>query len=305
MPLPDIQSLPPEVQMSLSRVGITGVKKLVEVARKKKRPIILISNFDLFVDLPASIKGANLSRNLEVMNEVLEEAVSSPIYEIEELCTEVARRLLHKHKYATRAEVKMEAELIVKKKTPITRIGCQETVNIFASTLLLRNGQPQKMVGAEVLGMTACPCSQEIVKEIVVKELRSMKMGEDAIQNFLSKVPVATHNQRGHGTIAIQTSGSPVRIEKIVDIIESSMSSEIFELLKREDEAVIISKAHSSPKFVEDCVRTMAKKIVEEFKELSDDAIVTIRQLNEESIHRHNAFAEHRSTMGELRKELQ
>jgi Uncharacterized conserved protein len=56
--------------------------------------------------------------------------------------------------------------------------------------------------------------------------------------------------------------------------------------------------------FVEDCVRNMIQKIVHEFSHLPDDALVTVRQINEESIHRHNAFAEKVATMGELKKEM-
>jgi GTP cyclohydrolase-4 len=65
-----------------------------------------------------------------------------------------------------------------------------------------------------------------------------------------------------------------------------------------------VAKAHSNPKFVEDCVRTMAQKVVEAFSDLPDDAAVSLKQINEESIHQHNAFAERTATMGELRAEL-
>jgi len=305
MALPDTQSLKPDVRINLTRAGVRGVKKLVEVARKGKRPIILISTFDLFVDLPEDIKGANLSRNLEAMNEVLEEALSTTIYEIEDLCGVVAKRLLQRHEYATTAEVRMGAELVMKKKTPITKMKCQNVVEIFAEAVAQRNGSVRKVVGAEVIGMTACPCSQEIVKEISVKELQKMGIGDKDIENFLRSVPIATHNQRGRGSVLVSVAGSAkVPLEKIIEIIESSMSSEIFELLKREDEAHVIQQAHQTPRFVEDCVRNMARKLVETFKGLPDDTLVTIRQVNEESIHRHDAFAERIATMKELREEI-
>ena len=68
--LPDIQADKPQIPINLSRVGVTNVKKLVEVKRKDKRPIVLISTFDIFVDLPSHLKGANLSRNFEAVDEV-------------------------------------------------------------------------------------------------------------------------------------------------------------------------------------------------------------------------------------------
>jgi len=137
------------------------------------------------------------------------------------------------------------------------------------------------------------------------KELKSLGVGSEAIKKFLNHVPMPTHNQRGRGVISIEVHDSNfVSLDKIINIIENSMSSQMFELLKRSDEATIVERAHKNPKFVEDCVRTMAQKIVREFPELPDDSVITIKQINEESIHRHNAFAERKSTLGELRQEI-
>jgi len=289
-------------------VGVTGVKKLVKVERGgDERPIILISRFEVFVDLPSDRKGANLSRNFEVIDEVLEEAINRPVYEIEELCGEIAKRLLSKHEYATRAEVKMKSEYIVRRQTPFTKITCQEVVDIFAEAMAKAgpSGYLKKSVGAEVLGTTACPCAQEIMKEKVRKELVELGLNiNDAVQ-FAEKLPVATHNQRGRGSISIEVRNRRcVSIDRIIRIIEESMSSKVYGLLKRSDEAVVVARTHSNPKFVEDCVRTMAQKVVETFADLPDDASVTLKQINEESIHQHNAFAERVATLGELRTEL-
>ncbi|MCU4140274.1 MAG: GTP cyclohydrolase FolE2 [Methanophagales archaeon] len=137
--LPDVQASSPEIPLNLTRVGVRNVKKLVELARKGgKRPIVLVSTFDIFVDLPSSMKGANLSRNFEAMYEVLESAVNTPFYEIEELCVEVAKRLLQRHKYASVAEVRMRSEFIAKRKTPVTAMECQEPVVIFAEAKAFR-----------------------------------------------------------------------------------------------------------------------------------------------------------------------
>lgn len=305
--LPDIQANIPEIAITLTRVGVTDVKKLVEVARKDKRPIVLVSTFDIFVDLPSNRKGANLSRNFEAIDEVLEEMIIAPIYEIEDLCGEVARRLIHRHEYALNAEVRMKSEYVIKRETPETKIKCQEVVNIFAEAKAIRDEKlkVRKLVGAEVLGITACPCAQEIMRDKAKKELKALGVENDVIKKFLNRVPMPTHNQRGRGIISIEVHDNNfVSLEKIISIIENSMSSQMFELLKRSDEATIVELAHKHPKFVEDCVRTMAQKIVEEFPELPDDSIITIKQINEESIHRHNAFAERKSTLGELRQEI-
>jgi GTP cyclohydrolase-4 len=307
--LPDVQANVPEIAITLSRVGVTEVKKLVEVARAEKRPIILISKFDIFVDLPSDRKGANLSRNFEAIDEVLEESLTSPVCEIEELCSEVARRLLDRHEYASRAEVKMKSEYIIKRTTPVNKVKCQEVVDIFAEAIAdrMKDGKVsvKKMVGAEVVGITACPCAQEIIRDKAITKLKELNVDKKTIKEFLSAIPMATHNQRGRGIITIQVSSeNKVSIEKIIRIIEQSMSSSIYELLKRNDEALLVETAHKNPKFVEDCVRTMAKKLVQQFPDLPGDSILTIKQINEESIHSHNAFAERIATLAELKKEL-
>ena len=305
--LPDIQANQPDIAITLTRVGVTDVKKLVEVARKDKRPIVLVSTFDIFVDLPSDRKGANLSRNFEAIDEVLEEMIASPVYEIEDLCSEVAKRLIDRHEYALIAEVRMKSEYILKRETPATKLNCQEVVNIFAEAKAIRDKTLtiRKLVGAEVLGITACPCAQEIMVDKARKELKKLGVESDVVKKFLNNVPMPTHNQRGRGIISIETHDSHfVSLEKIINIIENSMSSQMFELLKRADEAMIVERAHKNPKFVEDCVRTMAQKIVNQFPELPDDSVIVVKQINEESIHRHNAFAERKSTLGELRQEI-
>jgi GTP cyclohydrolase-4 len=306
--LPDIQACEPDYPFNLTRVGVTGVKKLIKVERGNDwRPIVLISNFEVFVDLPSDRKGANLSRNFEVIDEVLEEAINCPVYEIEELCGEIAKRLLSRHEYASRAEVKMKSEYIVRRQTPVTRVTCQEVVDIFAEAVA-RAGPPgyvRKTVGAEVLGTTACPCAQGIMREQAREELGKTGLSEEVITDLLEKLPLATHNQRGRGSISVEVHDRRcVSIDRIIKIIEESMSSKVYGLLKRPDEAVVVRRAHKNPKFVEDCVRTMAQKLVEAFTDLPDDAAVTLKQINEESIHQHNAFAERIATMGELRAEL-
>jgi GTP cyclohydrolase-4 len=305
--LPDIQANLPDIPITLTRVGVTDVKKLVEVARKDKRPIVLVSTFDIFVDLPSDRKGANLSRNFEAIDEVLEEMITSPVYEIEDLCGEVSKRLIDRHEYALNAEVRMRSEYIVRQETPVTKIKCQEVVNIFAEAKAIRGSDliVRKMIGAEVLGITACPCAQEIMRDKAKKELKALGVEGAIIKKFLNRVPMPTHNQRGRGIISIEVQDSNfVSLERIINIIENSMSSQMFELLKRSDEAAVVERAHKNPKFVEDCVRNMAQKVVMEFPELADDSIIIIKQINEESIHRHNAFAERKSTLGELRQEI-
>ncbi len=303
--LPDIQLLKPDVPMSLSRVGAKGIKKLVQVLREGKRPIILISNFDVFVDLPPHLKGANLSRNFEVVDEVIEALTSKPIKNIEMLVVEIAKNLLEKHEYASKAEVLMTSELIMRKRTPVTRQRTQEVVKIFSEAKLSRDGDQIVFVGVEVTGITACPCAQELVKAKATDDLLKAGFSKEQIKRIFEVVPIATHNQRGKAMIKVQVNERfSVPIDKLIEIAKASMSYETFEILKRGDELEVVSKAHKNPRFVEDSVRIMAVKLLETFPEIPDDILVFLRQENEESIHQHNVIAERFATIGELRNEI-
>ena len=306
--LPDVQASSPDVRINLTRVGVKNVKKLVEVHRYEKRPVIFISNFDVFVDLPGSLKGANLSRNFEVIDEVLQQAIEGDVNEIEKLCSVVARKLLDRHEYADRTEVLMRSEFMVKRETPVSHTVCHEVVKVHARAIARRTFRKpivRKSIGAEVTGMTACPCAQNIMKERAMRVLQGLNVDQNSIDAFFSEVPMATHNQRGRGFLCIETDDDQhVDLEKIISILKESMSSGIYELLKRGDEGQVVLSAHKNPRFVEDCVREMAKKVLAEFEYLSGDSMVTIKQTNEESIHQHDAYAERRATIAELVDEL-
>ncbi|MCX6686162.1 MAG: GTP cyclohydrolase MptA [Methanoregula sp.] len=306
--LPDTQATPPDVRINLTRVGVKNVKKLVEVSRHEKRPVIFISTFDVYVDLPGSLKGANLSRNFEVIDEVLQQAIDGDVKEIENLCSAVARKLLDRHEYADRTEVLMRSEFMVKRETPVSHTTCHEVVKVHARAIARRTFRTpivRKSIGAEVTGMTACPCAQNIMKERATHVFNTLGVDQKTIDSFFAEVPMATHNQRGRGFLCIETDDDQhVDLETIIMILKDSMSSGIYELLKRGDESHVVLAAHKNPRFVEDCVREMAKKVLAEFEYLSGDSMVTIKQTNEESIHQHDAYAERRATIAELVDEL-
>jgi GTP cyclohydrolase-4 len=162
----------------------------------------------------------------------------------------------------------------------------------------------RKSIGAELIGMTVCPCAQESVKESDKNKLLEF-LDEETTQKVLDTVTFASHNQRGVGTLLIEVpEDKTVKAEDIIEIIESSMSSPVCELLKRPDENATVMNAHRKPVFVEDCVRNMMEKMATKYADFPDDTLITARQENHESIHRHNAFAEKVTTLGELKGEL-
>ena len=125
------------------------------------------------------------------------------------------------------------------------------------------------------------------------------------IERILELVPIATHNQRGRGTLYLGTA-QRVMGEDLVALVEHSMSSPIYELLKRPDELFVVEHAHLNPRFVEDSVRLMLRGVLDRYgDELDDGDFVHASQVNFETIHAHDVLAERVGTIGELRAELE
>lgn len=285
--IPDVQSKIPSSTFRITRVGVTGVKKLVYIKRpNKKEAMPLVLTMDLFVDLPASQKGSHMSRNLEIISEVIDSNGREPFPDLETFCAKVARLLLDKHPYASYSEVKAEADYFLERTYPSGRKGL-EPYKLVAEARADRKKGIKKLIGVKVIGMTACPCAGEVIKVIGKYE----------------HVP-PTHNQRNVTTLMIEVPGDDKSVDAndLIDIVERSFSSPTYEILKRKEEGELVFEAHKNPKFVEDVVRDILNAILEKYKNLPDDVLVIVRSESEESIHKHNAFAERVTTLGELRK---
>jgi GTP cyclohydrolase-4 len=301
--LPDVQASRPDVTVGLNRVGVTGVEKLVRIDQNGGDPIVLMAEFEVFVDLPSWRKGADMSRNMEVIDETLEAAVSEAAYRVEDVCGDAAERLLEKHEYTTRAEVRMEAEYVTHERTPASDRKTQSTADIIASATADGEGTREE-VGARVTGMTVCPCSQGMSTTRARETLRDLGVEDRIIDQFLEEVPQPGHSQRGHATLTVESDGSPdIDLHDIIEVARESMSARIYNLAKRPDEDHMTYESHRDAKFVEDCVRAMAEGVVDRF-DLPADAVVTMKQSNDESIHQHNAHAERVAEFGDLTGEV-
>ena len=302
--LPDVQASAPDVTVGLSQVGVTGVENLVKLARDGDRPIVLMAEFEVFVDLPSGRKGIDMSRNLATVDEILEDITREEAYRVEDVCGDAAERLLEKHDYTTTAEVSMSAELVTREDTPASGIETQSTATIIASATATDDGTRAE-IGAEVTGMTVCPCSQGMSESRAREELSHLGVDPETTEAFLEAVPQPGHSQRGHATLTVTTDGHPdVDLRDVIDIARDAMSARIYNMAKRPDEDHMTYQAHMDAKFVEDCVRALAEGVLSEFDHLSDDAVIHMKQSNDESIHQHNAHAEREVTMGDIRAEL-
>jgi GTP cyclohydrolase I/GTP cyclohydrolase-4 len=302
--LDDVQARRPATALSLSRVGVDGVDKVIRI-RSDEGEQLFYAQLDAFVDLGSHQKGAHMSRFEEVVNEAIDEVILGEAFKAETLAQHIAE-LVRDRQGGLRAEVTVAARYPENKHAPASGLATQEIYTLFGSAVASERGT-RRIVGVEAEGMTACPCAQELVAGRSRERLASEGFSDDDIERVLRSVPVATHNQRGIGRLHVgcpEGCREPVEAETLLRIVESSMSSEIYELMKRSDEVEVVEKAHANPRFVEDCVREMVRMAVEEFSGLGEDAFVLARQRNLESIHRHDVVAERHGLMGEIEREL-
>jgi GTP cyclohydrolase-4 len=305
VPQLDVQAQLPTLRVSLSRVGVTEVEKIVRFSQGGVEQLFS-ARLQCFVDLGRDQKGAHMSRFEEVVNEVIGEvALGESVFKAEWLAQRIAE-LVRERQGAARAEVTVSARYPEHKAAPVSGILTQEIYTLYGSAVASATGT-RRMVGVAAQGMTACPCAQQLVMGSSRERLLADGFSEDEVERIFDHVPVATHNQRGLGTLHIgvpENADTELDARTLLDIVEGSMSSEIYELMKRSDEGAVVEKAHRRPRFVEDCVREMIGGVVAGLPQLSDDHFVSARQENLETIHQHNVVCERFGMLGELRREL-
>jgi GTP cyclohydrolase IV len=300
----DRQDETPDVRLSLNRVGVSGVRRVVHL-EIDGRERVYNAEFTMVADLAPDKAGVHMSRFAELLEEATLDVLArdSKPERIEGLVEAVAREIVQSQR-AIRADVRLRAEFSLERWTPVSGKRGEETYVLVGIAHADERGT-RRVVGVEALGMTACPCAQAMVREHSMHELREAGFSEADAKRALDALPVATHNQRGRGSILL---GAPdltaVRAEDLVEIVENSMSSETYDLLKRPDEFFIVNKAHHNPKFVEDVVRGILSGALDMYADLGDETFVSASQINYESIHKHDAFAEAFGTFGEFREEL-
>src|SRR4051794_25928236 len=302
---PDVQASAPTVHVSLSRVGVTGVEKVIRIAAKDGHPQLFSARLECFVDLGPKQKGAHMSRFEEVVNDVIGEVILGETgFKAEQLAEHIAEQVRERQD-ALRAEVTVTARYPEHKPAPVSGIPTQEIYTLFGSAVASAGGT-RRLVGVAAQGMTACPCAQQLVAGRARDRLADEGFSDADVERILDAVPVATHNQRGLGTLYIgcpEACDTELDASALLSIVEDSMSSEIYELLKRSDEAAVIEKAHRRPRFVEDCVREMLRAVLDRYGDLPDDAFVSARHENLGTVHQHSVVAERYGLLGELRGE--
>jgi GTP cyclohydrolase I len=131
----------------------------------------------------------------------------------------------------------------------------------YICRLVGQSSVPYYMLEVKVPVLSLCPCSKEISE-------------------------YGAHNQRSIITIQIKAH-EKIWIEDIVAVAEQSASSELYSILKRDDEKYVTERAYEKPMFVEDMVRSAAEKLIA----LDGVLWFSVESENMESIHNHSAYA--------------
>jgi GTP cyclohydrolase IB len=250
--LHDMQSHRDDRELRIDKVGVRGLRFPIQVRDRTRRVQNTVATLGMFVDLPQEFKGTHMSRFVEVLN------AHGSIIHVENI-TDILRELQKKLNSAT-SHLEIEFPYFMSKKSPASRkASLMDYVARFDASAC--DGETDFVLTVKVNVTTLCPCSKAIAR-------------------------YGAHNQRGEVTVALRFK-KIVWIEEVIEMIEASASSELYALLKRQDEKAVTERAYENPVFVEDLVRNVALR-------LNAHPLVTWYKAeaeNFESIHNHNAYA--------------
>jgi GTP cyclohydrolase I len=251
-PMHDKQSEPDYRELRINKVGVRELRFPIQIRDKARSSQNTIATIGMYVDLPKEFKGTHMSRFIEVLNS------HGHIVHVENI-TDILRAMQEKLK-ASAAHLEVEFPFFLSKKAPVS--GMESVMDYTAKFDANAIGRKIDFVLTVKVGVTTlCPCSK-------------------AISRF------GAHNQRGLVTVQVR-SRKVIWIEDLIAMVESSSSSELYSLLKRQDEKAVTERAYENPVFVEDLVRNVAVKL----NAHPDVSWYMVEAENFESIHNHNAYA--------------
>ncbi len=250
-PIIDVQSMPDKRNIPIDKVGVRGLRYPITVRDRSKNFQNTVGVFDLFVNLPHEFKGTHMSRFIEVLNEYHGQI---SMHKFQEILEKIKTKL-----NAISAHMNVEFPYFMEKLAPVTK-----TPGLMSYTCFMRGSLAERfdlIAGVEVPVTTVCPCSKEISE-------------------------YGAHNQRGIVRVQLRFKKF-FWLEEIIEIVESSVSSEIYSLLKRPDEKYVTERAYDNPMFVEDVVRNALSHL----QGRDNFTWYRIEAENSESIHNHSAYA--------------
>jgi len=304
----DLQETPPKRRLKLTRVGVKNL--IIELkVRGENGTFSLLPTVDLYVDLPSTKRGVHLSRDPEAIYEVLEKRADAEFSSMEDFCETIARDLLVKHDYASQAEVSLQSTYMTSRSAPGQTIVTREPCDILGMATATRgdrgNIRVNRAVGVKVVGFTACPCTQTLLKTLAEDRLTKRGYREEAVREILEAVPCATHTQRATGFVLLRVPEDRyVNVEDLVTVVEKSMSGQTYAILKRPAEASVVELGNRRAMFTEDVIREVLFALTQKYRDLPDSVGVFVQIFSNESVHKHDIIAERTTTLGEMREEI-
>ncbi len=248
----DVQKESAEHEVDIDKVGVKGLKYPIIVLDKKNQHQHTVATINMYVDLPKHFRGTHMSRFIEILN-IHNGRIT--FHNIGPILSDMKEKL-----DAKSAHLEIAFPYFIEKTAPVSG---QKSLMVYECKFIAsQNDHEEFILEVKVPVMSLCPCSREISDR-------------------------GAHNQRSIVTIKIETL-ELVWIEDIVNLVENSASSDLYTLLKREDEKFITEKAYDNPKFAEDIVRQIAV----ELEKIPQIKWFSVETENYESIHNHNAYAE-------------
>ncbi|MGB5832620.1 MAG: GTP cyclohydrolase FolE2 [Thiohalocapsa sp.] len=248
----DVQASADSRRIAIDKVGIKNIRHPVRIKDRSGHEQHTVATFNMYVYLPHSFKGTHMSRFVAILNGHDDEI---GVGTFKEMLVEMAERL-----ESEAGHIEMRFPFFVRKEAPISGVASLLDYDV---TLIgeIRDGRPRMSIKAVVPVTSLCPCSKEISD-------------------------YGAHNQRSHVTVQARTRGF-LWIEELIQMVEAEASCELYGLLKRPDEKYVTERAYDNPKFVEDTVRDVARRLNE------DERIgaYVVEAENFESIHNHSAYA--------------
>jgi len=247
----DVQKESAKHEVDIDKVGVKGVKYPIVVLDKKNKHQNTIATINMYVDLPRSFRGTHMSRFIEILDR---HKGRMTFHNISPILSEMKEKL-----DAKSAHLEMAFPYFIEKTAPVSG---QKSFMVYECKFIASQSDCDEFIlEVNVPVMSLCPCSKEISDR-------------------------GAHNQRSIVTVRIRINGI-VWIEDIVNLVENAASSDVYALLKREDEKYVTEKAYDNPRFAEDMVRHIAV----ELEKIQQVTWFMVETENFESIHNHNAYA--------------
>ena len=249
----DIQNQRDYRNIPIDKVGIKNLRYPMTVLDRKNGFQHTVASINMYVDLPHKYKGTHMSRFVEILH-ILQPEVS--FKRLAEVLEE-----MKKHLNAESAHIEVTFPYFIDKAAPET--GARGLMDYTCRIIGFSDSEGRLDLVSEVIVpiSSVCPCSKEISSE-------------------------GAHNQRGE--VRLQTRFRKfIWMEDMIELVEEYASCEVFSVLKRTDEKYVTEKAFSNPKFVEDIVRDISKRL----KEDENITWFSVSAENFESIHNHSAYA--------------